>query len=128
MLIFNLKNTNKDKLSFSCLLIDECIDIIDKREDTLFILLQDNRIFYKDDYTTVVISKGYKINRHILKTSIQINYNYNFIILKTFDMICLFKKQKNRRNTYKIFSIKEVMDYKDKNFIDIKNSDIHIRG
>jgi hypothetical protein len=127
MLVFNFKNTNKNKLSYPCLLIDDCIDIIDKREDTLFIFLQDNRKFYKDDRTTVVISKGYKINERILKTSIQINYNCNFIILKTFDMICLFKKQKNRKNIYKIFSIEEVVDYRNKDFIDIKGSDIRIR-
>ncbi len=129
ILILEVKNVNKNILSYPCLSINDCIDTIYKDKDTLFILLQDTRKFYKDERATIVLSQGYKINKRILEIPIQMESNYNFVILKTFDFICVFIKHKNQTNRYKIFSIKENTNYDDKEFKDIKNSnDVNIRN
>ncbi|MDR0368253.1 MAG: hypothetical protein LBH82_03825 [Bacteroidales bacterium] len=127
--LLNLKNIHKNKLSFPGLSITDCIDSIYADNDTLFIFLRDTRKFYKDERGTIVLSQEYKINKRTLKIPIQIEANFSFVLLKTFDFICIFKKHKNQGNTCKIFSIKEDSNDKDKDFIDIKdNQDVNIRG
>ncbi len=123
------KNINKKELSFPCLQITDCIDSIYKDKDTLFIRLQDTRKFYKDERGTIVISQGYGIAKRNLTIQIPIQFNFNFVVLKTFDFVCTFKRNKNKENIYKIFSMKEFADYSNKEFRDVKDSDdVNIRG
>lgn len=128
-ILLKVKNVHKNKLSFPCSLISDCIDSIYIDKDTLFILLQDTRKFYKEGKATIILSQGYKINKRILEIPIEIVPNYNFVNLRTFDYVCVFKRLKNQNNKYEIFSIEEVESYDDKEFMKIKNSsDVNIRG
>lgn len=126
--LLEVKNVHKKNLSYPCLSINECIDSIYTDADTLFIFLQDTRKFYKDERCTMILSRGYYIKKRTHEILIPIDSNFNFVILKSFDFICIFKKRKNHSNKFRIFSIKEDTNYDDKNFMDIKDSsDISIR-
>ena len=108
--------------------ITDCFDTLYKYEDTLFIVLQDTRTFYVDgeklvataDETFIVIA-----NKLDLKIPIQADFNGDFVILKVFDWVCSFNKDKKKDKVYKLSSIKEVkvIDYSNKKVKDINDKD-----
>jgi hypothetical protein len=117
-------------VQFPCFPINECIDSVYQHADTLYIILQDPRIFYIEKRGTYTVLMDYGHQKHNFKTKINVDYkqdNYNFLVLNTFDFICLFKKQTNRKKQYKISYIKNNNNYSNKKIIDIKESDVIIR-
>lgn len=118
----DIKNVNKNKLSFPCKSINDCIDSIYKNNDTLFILLQDTRKFYQDDNIIAIFSNGYKISKRDVNVLISEELISDFIILKTFDFFCIFEKHKKKKETYNSILIEEIVDYSNKKNIDLKDT------
>lgn len=126
--ILNIKKSDIKKILFPCELINNCIDSIYKHEDTLYIILQDTRKFYQDSNRSLFIveTSGYRYrgNNHNLNVLIQDEGIFDFIILKTFDFVCIFQKCKKK---YKCVLIEERADYSNKKNYDLKDSDIKFR-
>jgi hypothetical protein len=129
-LILKFHRVHEDYVQFPCFPIDNCIDSVYQHADTLYIILQDPRIFHIEKRGTFTVLTDYGYQKHNFKTQISIDYNqddYNFLVLNTFDFLCLFKKQAKKKRQYKILSIKKVIDYSNKKAIDIEENDVIIR-
>ena len=115
-------------LSFPCESINDCIDSCYRHNDTLYILLQDTRKFYQDSRRGIfmVDEHGYFSNNPKINVFIQKELVSNFIVLRTFDYICVFQKRK-RNKRYKLISIEEKKDYCNKKILDLKDSKTIIR-
>jgi site-specific recombinase XerD len=124
VLILDLKNK---KIEMPCYFINDCIDTLFQQKDTLFIVLDDNRKFYKDSNVICITYREGLIINNLIKIQIKDIDNINFIILRTYDNLCLFKKMKYRKHKYKLISIKEIYDFNNKNFMKIDKNIINIR-
>lgn len=126
IITLNIKNVDKNTLSFPCMSINDCIDSVYKYKDTLFILLQETRTFYQDRSGVffVIESCGYRANNRNINVLVQDELISDFIILKTFDFVCIFQKYKKK---YKSIFIEERADYSTKKILDLKDSNIIIR-
>ena len=127
-LTLKIPNAKKNKIYYpECIRqMTDCIDSIYKCNDTLFIVLQDTREFYGDEKDTMIRAAYIKGERE-LKIPIQDDFNCDFIVLKTFDLVCGFSKVEKKDRVYKLSSVTEVIDYSNKKIKDIKDSDIKIR-
>lgn len=74
----------------------------------------------------MVDEHGYFSNNPKINVFIQKELVSNFIVLRTFDYICVFQKRK-RNKRYKLISIEEKKDYCNKKILDLKDSKTIIR-
>ena len=109
--------------------ITDCIDTLYKHDDTLFIVLQDTRKYYGDGKKIVYFVTDFEITgKTKLKIPIQNEFNCDFIILKVFDWVCSFNKDKKKDKVYKLSSIKEVeADYSNKKVKNINDKDCDVK-
>jgi len=133
-LTLKIPSTKKIDMPYSLCIqqITDCIDTLYKCDDTLFIILQDTREFYGDGQRVVAyidpIPPIFEARGKLeIKIPIQDDFNCDFIVLKTFDLVCGFSKVEKKDRVYKLSSVTEVIDYSNKKIKDIKDSDIKIR-
>jgi len=127
---YNITDEQRKELSFPCFDLINCIDTIVQCGDTLYVNLQDNRVFSISGRGNLVIciEKQIFLPRNNFKLYLKIKKeisNIEYINLTTFDIICLFKREKE--NIYKLIHFKENKDYSNKKFIDFEEYKKHYK-
>jgi len=140
---FHISKVEQKRLQFPCTIINSSIDTtyqnldtIYQNKDTLCIVWKDMRTFYrsKDTKKTLIVYKCFlkPMKRNfVIRLILPKKYeeSTNFLSLHIFDDICLFKKDKKKYAVYKFVSMREYIDYNNKQFLDVDGNldGVHIK-
>lgn len=135
-----------ENLRFPCIPpFDDCMDTSFVSQDTLFLIFEDKRGFFRDsvsDITIVLEPDGYikwKRKQHLFKHKTKnITYEYPIVIREGVNMdniVCIvvrlydysFSLKKEKENVYKCINTTETKDYSNKQWRSLEESGLDIR-